>query len=226
VSLPTLFGKKLRMLQVFLEDGSTVPVTAVELLPLTVTQIKTKENDGYTAIQVGFIEGKAKHLTKAQQQHLQKNSLPLLRKLREIRLTPEQLESYKVGDIINPLAEGTVLSPETLVWVTGQSIGKGFQGNTKRWNHHRGPMSHGSKSHRLPGSIGAGTTPGRVFKGLKMAGKMGNERVTVAKLKVVMVYPDKNVVLIKGAVPGVEGGLLTVRVKPGRWNQLQAQGVK
>jgi large subunit ribosomal protein L3 len=207
------------MTQVFSEDGSAVPVTVVELLPLTVTQVKTEQNDGYTAIQVGFVPAKAKHLTKAQQQHLQKHNIPLVRKLKEVRIPAQDVENYKVGDVIQPASDGSFLVEGLLVHVTGKSIGKGFQGNTKRWHHGRGPMSHGSKSHRLPGSIGAGTTPGRVFKGLQMAGKMGNEQVTVRNLKVIRIIPEKNVVLIKGAVPGVEGGLLTIQAKLERWNQ-------
>jgi large subunit ribosomal protein L3 len=219
VSFPRLIGRKRGMTQVFLEDGSAVPVTVVELLPLTVTQVKTKQNDGYTAIQVGFIPAKSKHLTNAQRQHLQKNSLELFRKLKEVRILAADAAAYNVGDTLLPAGDGSFLVEGLLVHVTGKSIGKGFQGNTKRWHHHRGPMSHGSKSHRLPGSIGAGTTPGRVFKGLQMAGKMGNEQVTVRNLKVVRVIPEKNVVLIKGAVPGVEGGFLTIQPKTERWNQ-------
>lgn len=203
------------MTQVFIEDGSAVPVTVVELLPLTVTQVKTDETDGYTAVQVGYWEGKAKHLSKAQQQHLQKNDIPLFRHLKEFRVKKDQVASFKVGDTIDP----SFLEAGAAINVTGKSIGKGFQGNTKRWGHHRGPMSHGSKSHRLPGSIGAGTTPGRVFKGLKMAGKMGNERVTVSNLKVIRVMPEKHVVLIKGAVPGVEGGFLTIKPVCTQWNE-------
>lgn len=202
------------MTQVFLEDGSAVPVTVVELLPLTVTQIKTGSNDGYTAVQVGYGQAKEKHLTRAQQKHLVKNNLPLFRKLKEFRVKAGQVETFKVGDTVDP----SFLEAGFHVDVTGQSIGKGFQGVTKRYHHGRGPMSHGSKSHRLPGSIGAGTTPGRVFKGLNMAGNMGNERVTVKNLKVIKTYLEKNVVLIKGAVPGVEGGYLTIRPVRSRWN--------
>jgi large subunit ribosomal protein L3 len=214
-----LIGRKRGMTQVFIEDGSAVPVTVVELLPLTVTQIKTAQNEGYSSIQVGFVPAKPKHLSKGQQQHLLKSNLPLFRKLKEVRIPAATLENYKIGDVLNPVGDGSFLNEGLLVHVTGKSIGKGFQGNTKRWNHHRGPMSHGSKSHRLPGSIGAGTTPGRVFKGLQMAGNMGNEQVTVRNLQVIRVIPEKNVVLIKGAVPGVEGGLLTIQPKAERWNQ-------
>jgi len=219
VSFPRLIGKKRGMTQVFAQDGSAVPVTVVELLPLTVTQVKTAGHEGYNAVQVGFIPAKAKHLTKAQIKHLEKNSLSLYRKVKEVRLGADAVSAFKVGDVIEPTGEQSFLSEGAIVHVTGKSIGKGFQGNTKRWGHGRGPMSHGSKSHRLPGSIGAGTTPGRVFKGLNMAGKMGNQQVTVRNLKVVRVLADKNVVLIKGAVPGVEGGLLTLQPKLARWNQ-------
>jgi len=224
VSFPGLIGKKRGMTQVFTEDGSAVPVTVVELLPMTVTQIKTAENEGYSSIQVGFISAKAKHLTKAQQQHLQKNEVPLMRKLKEFRVPAAEIANYKIGETIPMAGDGSFLAEGIMVHVTGKSIGKGFQGNTKRWNHHRGLMSHGSKSHRLPGSIGAGTTPGRVFKGLQMAGRMGNEQVTVRNLKVIRVIPEKNVVLIKGAVPGVEGGILTIQPKTERWNQPREAG--
>lgn len=209
------------MTQVFDEEGLAVPVTVIELLPLTVTQVKTGDNDGYTAVQVGYVEGKEKHLTRARQQHLKKNNLPLFRRLKEFRVSAEEVTGYNVGDVIDPVAEDSFLNAENLkVSVTGWSIGKGFQGGTKRWNWSRGPMSHGSKSHRLPGSIGAGTTPGRVYKGKKMAGNMGNERVTTRGLKVVRVIAEDNkkVLLVKGAVPGVEGGLLTIRPKRAKWN--------
>jgi large subunit ribosomal protein L3 len=212
------------MTQVFTEDGSAVPVTVVELLPLTVTQVKTVENDGYSAVQVGYIPAKAKHLTKAQRQHLEKNALPLLRKLKEVRLMAADVANYQVGDVLQPVGDGSFLNEGLRVHVTGKSIGKGFQGNTKRWHHGRGPMSHGSKSHRLPGSIGAGTTPGRVFKGLQMAGNMGNEQVTVKNLEIIRIIPEKNVVLVKGAVPGVEGGILVIKPKPERWNEPREAG--
>ena len=219
MAFPELIGKKRGMTQVFVEDGSAVPVTVVELLPLVVTQVKTPEREGYAAVQVGFVPAKAKHLTKAQRQHLEKNQLPLFRKLKEVRLSPAAISAYQLGDTLQPVGDASFLEAGIRVHVTGKSIGKGFQGVTKRWGHGRGPMAHGSKSHRLPGSIGAGTTPGRVFKGLQMAGKMGNARVTVRNLKVIRVMPEKNVVLIQGAVPGVEGGLLTIRAKRVRWNQ-------
>lgn len=227
MALSGFVGKKIGMTQVFVEDGSAVPVTVIELLPLTVTQIKTVENDNYAAIQVGYVESKAKHLTKAEQGHFKNLNGQLFRRLKEFRISPEETSSYKVADVIQPCDDAGVFTEGVLVDVTGQSIGKGFQGGIKRWNHHRGPMSHGSKSHRLPGSIGAGTTPGRVMKGLQMAGKMGNARVTVKHLQVVKVIPDRNVVLVKGAVPGVEGCIMTLRLSRDLKNQpLKLQGAK
>lgn len=219
----TWVATKIGMTQVFDADGMAVPVTVLKLLPLTVTQRKTKAKDGYDALQVGYGEAKAKHLTKGQQGHLQRHQLPLFRHLMEIRtgtrgIPPELHTSIEIGAILS--VDG--LTDGLTVDVTGHSIGKGFQGNTKRWHHGRGPMSHGSKSHRLPGSIGAGTTPGRVFKGLNMAGRMGNAQVTVKNLRVLRVLTEKQLVLIKGAVPGVEGGYLIIRPKRGRWNVVDA----
>ncbi|MFM7389389.1 MAG: 50S ribosomal protein L3 [Vampirovibrionales bacterium] len=209
MSFPGFLGRKLGMTQVFDENGSAVPVTVVELLELTVSQVKTPEKDGYAAIQVGCVEAKSKHLTKAQQQHLAKNNLPLFRVLREFRLEADQVANYNVGDRVSYefLESGVALN------LTGKSIGKGTLGGIRRWGHSRGPMSHGSKSHRLPGSIGAGTTPGRVFKGLQMAGRTGNKTTTIQNLKVVRRIADKNVLLVKGSIPGCEGGLLVGKVR-------------
>jgi large subunit ribosomal protein L3 len=215
VSVHTWVGQKIGMTQIFSEDGLAIPVSVIELSTLLIVQIKTQANDGYSALQVAYLPSKVKHLTKAEQGHFTKNGLPLFRHLMEIRMDEADLASYKVGDVLtnDALVEGLLLD------VTGKSIGKGFQGNTKRWKHSRGPMSHGSKSHRLPGSIGAGTTPGRVFKGLKMAGKMGNAQVTVKNLKLVRFIADKNIVLVQGAIPGCEGGYLTLKPKRQQWNK-------
>lgn len=207
-----VIGEKLGMTQVFNENGTVVPVTVIKVAPLTITQIKTVEKDGYNAIQVGLIEAKEKHLTKAQQGHLAKNKLGLFRVLREFRV--EDVSSFEVGQVL----DATVLADVEKVDVTGTSIGKGFQGTVKRHNFSRGPMAHGSKNHRAPGSIGAGTTPSRVFKGKKMAGNMGNETVTVAKLQVVKIDNDKNLLLVKGSVPGSEGKLVTVKPSRVKWN--------
>jgi large subunit ribosomal protein L3 len=209
MTFPGAIGKKRGMTQVFDEDGSAVPVTVIELLPLTVTQVKTEATDGYTAVQVGYQESKKeKELSKPEQGHFKKNNLKLFRHLREFRLPPSEMAGYEVGQVIAP----EFLTTIEKVNVIGRSIGKGFQGRIKLHNFSRGPMSHGSKSHRLPGSIGAGTTPGRVFKGLKMAAHMGDNRVTVENLRVFLADLENNILLIKGAVPGKPGA--TVFVQP------------
>ncbi len=207
-----VIGKKLGMTQIFDEKGLAVPVTVIKVDDIVVTQIKTVETDGYNAIQVGTIAAKEKHLTKAQIGHFKKNNLENYRYLQEFRVDNPQ--DYKIGDKI----ELSVLDNAEKVDVTGKSIGKGFQGTVKRWHFRRGPMSHGSKNHREPGSIGAGTTPSRVIKGKRMAGNMGNERVTVTKLKLVKVDTNKNLVLIKGSVPGCEGRLVTIVPSRTKWN--------
>ncbi len=205
-------GKKLGMTQVFDEKGLAIPVTVIKVDPLTVTQVKTVESDGYNAIQVGFEPAKEKHLTKAQIGHFKKNGLDNFRHLQEFRI--DNSAEYKVGDTINV----SILSEIAKVDVTGQSVGKGFQGTVKRWNFGRGPMGHGSKNHREPGSIGAGTTPGRVIKGKRMAGNMGNERVTIKKLSVVKVDSENNLLLVKGSVPGSEGKMVTIVPSRTKWN--------
>ena len=207
-----VIGEKLGMTQVFDENGLAIPVTVIKVSKMVVTQVKTEETDGYNAIQVGTISAKEKHLTKAQIGHLKKNNVENLRHLQEFRVDNPQ--DYTVGQEI----ELSVLSDVEKVDVTGTSIGKGFQGTVKRWNFSRGPMGHGSKNHREPGSIGAGTTPSRVIKGKRMAGNMGNERVTVKKLKLVKVDSEKQLVLVKGAVPGPEGKLVTIKPSITKWN--------
>lgn len=207
-----VIGKKLGMTQVFDDKGLAIPVTVLEVGPLTVTQVKTVETDGYNAIQVAVVPAKEKHLTKAQIGHFAKNKLDNFRHLQEFRV--DNPEEFKVGQKIDL----SVLANTEKVDVTAKSIGKGFQGTVKRWNFSRGPMAHGSKNHREPGSIGAGTTPGRVIKGKKMAGNMGNEQVTITKLKIVKIDNDNNLLLIKGAVPGPEGKLVTVVPSRVKWN--------
>ena len=204
-----VIGKKLGMTQIFDEQGLAIPVTVIKVDPIVVTQVKTVETDGYNAIQVGTVAAKEKHLTKAQIGHFKKNNLENFRHLQEFRV--DNPEAYKVGDKI----ELSVLDNVEKVDVTGKSIGKGFQGTVKRWNFSRGPMGHGSKNHREPGSIG---TPSRVIKGKRMAGNMGNERVTITKLKLVKVDTANNLVLIKGSVPGCEGRLVTIVPTRTKWN--------
>ena len=207
-----VIGKKLGMTQVFDDKGLAIPVTVIKVDPLVITQIKTKETDGYEAIQVGVVPAKEKHLTKAQIGHFAKNKLENFRHTQEFRV--EDASKFEVGQKIDL----SVLENIEKVDVTGKSIGKGFQGTVKRWNFGRGPMGHGSKNHREPGSIGAGTTPGRVIKGKKMAGNMGNEKVTISKLKVVQIDNENNLLLVKGSVPGCEGKLVTVKPSRTKWN--------
>ena len=195
-----VIGEKLGMTQVYDEQGLCIPVTVIKVDPLTVTQVKTVETDGYNAIQVGVVPAKEKHLTKAQIGHFKKNNLENFRHLQEFRV--DNPADYQVGQKIDL----SVLNEISKVDVSGKSVGKGFQGTVKRHNFSRGPMGHGSKNHREPGSIGAGTTPGRVLKGKRMAGNMGNEKVTVSKLSVVKIVSDKNLLLVKGSVPGPEIG--------------------
>ena len=203
-----IIGEKLGMTQIYDEQGVVIPVTVVKVNPTVVTQVKTQEKDGYNAIQVATVAAKEKHLTKAQIGHFKKNNLENYRHLQEFRVDNPQ--DYQVGQSVDL----SILSDVKKVDVTGKSIGKGFQGTVKRWNFGRGPMGHGSKNHREPGSIGAGTTPGRVIKGKRMAGNMGNERVTIKKLTLVKVDSENSLILIKGAVPGCEGRLITI--KPSR----------
>ena len=207
-----IIGEKLGMTQIFDDNGLVIPVTVIKVEPLTVTQIKTINNDGYNAIQVGTRAGKKKHLTKAELGRLEKSSLPAFRHLKEFRI--ENVDEYSIGQKIDL----TILTEGEKVDVSGKSIGKGFQGTVKRYNAARGPMADGSKFHRSMGSIGAGTTPSRVYKGSKMPGNMGNENVTVKKLTVVKIDTENNIVLIKGSVPGPEGKLVTINPSIKKWN--------
>jgi len=199
-----ILGTKLGMTQIFDEAGKAIPVTVIQAGPCTVTQVKTQQTDGYSAIQVGFGDTKPKALNRPKLGHLAKSSAPALRHLREYRL--DNAGEYQLGQQI----KADIFSAGQIVDVVGKSIGRGFAGNQKRNNFGRGPMSHGSKNHRAPGSIGAGTTPGRVYPGKRLAGRMGGKRVTIRKLTVVRVDPERNLILIKGAVPGKPGTLLSI----------------
>jgi len=203
-----ILGKKVGMTQVFDENGEVIPVTVIEAGPCFVTQKKTVEKDGYTAIQLGFEEVKRKRLTQAQWGHLQKNKLPPLRYLREIRVSENELEEYEEGQKINV----SIFEPGEMVDVIGTSKGRGFAGVVKRHGFRGGPKTRGqSDRHRAPGSIGQTTTPGRVYKGKRMAGRMGNQRVCVQNLEVVLVDPQRNLLAVKGSVPGARNGLLLIR---------------
>jgi large subunit ribosomal protein L3 len=199
-----ILGTKLGMTQIFDEAGLAIPVTVVQAGPCRVTQIKTKQTDGYEAIQLGFNEVKAKALSKPELGHLAKSGEAPLRHLQEYRL--DSAASYEVGQEL----KADTFEAGQVIDVIGTSIGKGFAGYQKRHNFARGPMSHGSKNHREPGSTGAGTTPGRVYPGKRMAGQLGNVRVTVKKLTVVRVDAERNLILIRGAVPGKPGALLNI----------------
>ena len=214
-----ILGTKLGMTQVFeAETGKAIPVTVVEAGPCVVTQIKTEQTDGYTAVQIGYGEAKNKtrqlntkepkevnrYLTNAQEGHLVKSGGTPLRYLREYRV--DNTVNFELGQQIKV----DLFEAGQLVDVTGKSIGKGFAGYQKRHNFRRGPMAHGSKNHRLPGSTGPGTTPGRVYPGKKMAGHLGNVRVTTRKLKIVRIDPERNLLLIKGSIPGKSGTLISI----------------
>ncbi|CAN5609070.1 50S ribosomal protein L3 [soil metagenome] len=196
-----LLGRKVGMTQVFLADGTLVPVSVVAVEPNTVTALRTTERDGYNAVQLGA--GRARRLTKPRLGQLK--DLPPVRNAREFRL--DDVSEYEVGQTLDVtlFAEGDVID------VTGVSKGKGFAGTIKRHNFRRGPETHGSDSHRQPGSIGAGTDPGRVFKGTPMAGRMGNDRVTVKKMTVIRADAERNLLLVKGPVPGARNALVVVR---------------
>lgn len=199
-----ILGTKLGMTQVFDDQGRAIPVTVIQAGPCTVTQIKTKQTDGYSAVQVGYNEVKPKALNKPELGHLAKSGANPLRHLQEYRL--QDTSSFELGQQI----KADTFTPGQIVDVIGTNIGKGFAGFQKRHNFKRGPMSHGSKNHREPGSIGPGTTPGRVYPGKRMAGRMGNVQVTVRKLTIVRVDTEQNLLLIKGAVPGKAGALVNV----------------
>lgn len=200
-----IIGKKLGMTQIFLEDGTRVPVTVVQAGPCYVVQKKTADIDGYTAVQVGFESVAAATVNKPYLGHCTKSGHGVFRHLREFK--NDQVESMNVGDEITV----EQFSADDVIDVTGTSVGKGFQGVIKRWNFKGGRASHGSRFHRAPGSIGASATPSHVFKNKKMPGQMGNAKVTVQKLKIVRVDVADNLLLIKGAVPGHKNSIVTIK---------------
>ena len=199
-----ILGKKIGMTQIFTEHGEVIPVTVVEAGPVVVTQVKTTENDGYTAIQVGFQDAKEKSLNKPQKGHLAAANT-LKKHLKEFRV--DSVEEYTVGQEI----KADLFAAGELIDVTGISKGQGFQGPIKRHGQSRGPETHGSRYHRRPGSMGACSYPGRVFKNKKLAGHMGSVKVTVQNLEVVRVDADKNFILVKGAIPGAKGSVVTIK---------------
>ena len=199
-----ILGRKLGMTQVFDDAGNAIPVTVVAAGPCTVTQVKTEQTDGYSAVQIGYEEIAEKALNKPKLGHLKKSSAAPLRHLTEYRV--KDTGEFELGQSITT----DTFEAGQLVDVSGISFGKGFAGLQRRYNFSRGPMAHGSKNHRAPGSIGAGTTPGRIYPGKKMAGRMGGKAVKIRKLAVVRVDNERNLLLIKGAVPGKPGALLDI----------------
>ena len=202
-----ILGKKLGMTQIFTSEGKVVPVTVVESGKTVVLQNKTVENDGYNAVQLGFGAVKDKHVTKPMKGHFDKAGVAPVKFIRELRLAAAS--EYEVGQVIGV----DTFEENELIDVTGVSKGKGFAGGIKRHNFRRGPMGHGSKSHREPGSIGPMISGGggKVFKGKKLPGRMGADKVTVQRLTVVRIDPERNLILIKGAIPGPKGGIVTIK---------------
>lgn len=201
-----LLGNKIGMTQIFDEFGNVIPVTILKIGPCVVTQIKTILNDGYNAIQIGYENVPSKYLTQPQLGHLQKSNIQPLKYLKEFRVNKP--EDFQIGQILNVDS----LSVNQLINITGKTNGKGFSGLQKRHNFTRGPMTHGSKNHRAPGSIGMGTSPGRVLPGKKMSGQLGNKITNIKKLKVIQINSDENILIVKGSVPGKPGNLITISI--------------
>lgn len=199
-----LLGHKVGMTQIFDESGNSIPVTILKVGPCIITQIKTKLKEGYNSIQIGYGPVLKKTLNQPKLGHLQKSAIQPLKYLKEFSIS--EVDKFQVGQILNVDS----FLPGQLVNIQGTTVGKGFSGLQKRHNFTRGPMTHGSKNHRAPGSIGMGTTPGRVLPRKKMAGQLGNKTITVKKLKVIQTNLEENILIIKGAVPGKTGNLLSI----------------
>ncbi len=200
-----ILATKVGMTQIFNENGALVPVTVLQAGPCVVTQVKTAENDGYKAVQVGFVDKRDKLVSKPLKGHFDKAGVSYKRYVREFKF--ENAEEYSVKDEI----KADIFATGDKIDATAISKGKGFQGAIKRHGQHRGPMAHGSKFHRHQGSNGSATTPGRVFKGKGMPGQMGGKRITVQNLEIVKVDAENNLILVKGAVPGPKKSLVTIR---------------
>ena len=199
-----LLGNKIGMTQIFDKSGNIIPVTILKVGPCIVTQIKTELKHGYNAVQIGYSNVPSKLLTQPELGHLQKSNIQPLKYLKEFKT--DNLDQFEIGQILDVKS----FSQSQFVNIKGKSIGKGFSGLQKRHNFTRGPMTHGSKNHRAPGSIGMGTTPGRVLPGKKMAGQLGNKITTVKKLQLIQINLEENILVIKGSVPGKPGNLLTI----------------
>lgn len=192
------------MTQIFDDFGNIIPVTILKVGPCVVTQIKTKEKDGYNSIQLGYGNVSPKSLTQPELGHLQKSNIQPLKYLKEFKV--QENDNFQIGQVLNVNS----FAPGQLVNIRGKSIGKGFSGLQKRHNFSRGPMTHGSKNHREPGSIGMGTTPGRVLPGKRMAGQLGNKITTIKKLEIIQINLEENILVVKGSIPGKPGNLLSI----------------
>ena len=201
-----LLGNKIGMTQIFDDSGDIIPVTILKTGPCVISQIKTKIKDGYNAIQLGYGVIAKKYLTQPELGHLKKSNIQSFKYLKEFQI--DNLDEVKVGQILNV----ELFTVGQFIDISGKTIGKGFSGLQKRHNFTRGPMTHGSKNHREPGSIGMGTTPGRVLPGKKMAGQLGNKTVTIKKLKIIDINTNENILIVKGSVPGKPGNLLTINM--------------
>lgn len=213
-SMKGIIGKKVGMTQIFDDDGNAVPVTVIQAGPCYVTQVRSDDRDGYTAVQLGFEETKPQRLTRGRLGHLKRNNLPALRVLREFRIRNGEIDVEEGQEI-----KADVFEKGERVDVIGKSKGRGFTGTIKRHGFHRQPKTHGqSDRERAPGSIGANTFPARTFKGQKMAGRTGNVRVTAENLEVVVVDSERNLLAVRGSVPGVNGGIVVLKpARPRRW---------
>jgi len=199
-----LLGNKIGMTQIFDEAGNIIPVTILKVGPCVITQVKSTLKDGYNSVQIGYGNISSKSLNQPKLGHLQKSNIQPLKYLKEFRL--DTTDNFEIGQVLKV----DTFSTGQLVNIRGKSIGKGFSGLQKRYSFTRGPMTHGSKNHRAPGSIGMGTTPGRVLPGKKMAGQLGNKMITVQKLKVIQTNISENILVVKGSVPGKPGNLLSI----------------
>jgi large subunit ribosomal protein L3 len=199
-----LLGNKIGMTQIFDESGNIIPVTILKVDPCIITQVKTKSKDGYDSIQIGYSNVSNKSLTQPELGHFQKLNIQPLKYLKEFRVN--NIDEFQIGQVLNVDS----FFPGQLINIQGKTIGKGFSGLQKRHNFTRGPMTHGSKNHRAPGSIGMGTTPGRVLPGKKMSGQLGNKIRTIKKLKVIQINSEENILVIKGSIPGKPGNLVSI----------------
>lgn len=201
-----LLGNKIGMTQIFDESGEIIPITVLKTGPCIITQIKTELKHGYEAIQVGYGFIPKQYLTQSELGHLKKSDIPALKYLKEFQVNDSG--NFNIGQILSV----NLFKPGQIIDVAGKSNGKGFSGLQKRYKFTKGPMTHGSKNHKAPGSIGMGTTPGRVLPGKKMAGQLGNKKITIKKLKVIDVNLSENILIVKGSVPGKPGNLLTITI--------------